>query len=50
MVTQLDEKNKNIKGYRIKSNGQPEYMVLDSSAILKVECLSPREAFNMPFK
>jgi hypothetical protein len=50
MVTQIDEKNKNIKGYRIKSNGQPEYMVLDSSAILKVECLSPREAFNMNFK
>lgn len=49
IVTQLDEKNKNIKGYRIRGNGQAEYMVIDSSMILKVECLTSREVLANPW-
>ncbi|MGL4912363.1 MAG: hypothetical protein ACRC3Y_08015 [Romboutsia sp.] len=49
MVTKIDEKNKNIKGYKLKNNGQPEYMVIDSSVILKVECLSPRDILDNPW-
>lgn len=49
MVTEIDERNKNIKGYRIKNNNQPEYMVIDSSMILKVECLTPRNSSSMPW-
>jgi hypothetical protein len=49
MVTQIDEKNKNIKGYRIRNNKQPEYMVIDTSMILKVECLAPRDGTNIPW-
>lgn len=49
MVTQLDEKNKNIKGYRIRTNKQPEYMVIDTSVILKVECLVPKGDINIPW-
>jgi len=49
MVTQMDEKNKNIKGYRIRNNKQPEYMVIDASMILKVECLAPKDGTNIPW-
>jgi len=49
MVTQMDEKNKNIKGYRIRNNKQPEYMVIDASMILKVECLAPKDGINIPW-
>lgn len=49
LVSDIDEKNKNIKGYRVNNN-QPEYMVIDVSMILKVECINPSTVFpNMPW-
>lgn len=45
LVTDMDKKNKVIKGYKIKDNSKPQYMVLDESLIVDVGCISKK---NMP--
>lgn len=45
VVTDMDKKNKVIKGYQIKNNTTPQYMVLDDSLILDVDCINKK---NMP--
>lgn len=49
LVTSIDEKNKNIKGYKIRNNMQPEYTVIDASVILKVDCLGTNNNPRSPF-
>lgn len=49
LVTNIDEKNNNIKGYRIRSNSIPEYALIDVSLITRVECLTQNSAPNLPW-
>lgn len=49
LVTDIDERNNNIKGYRIRNNSTPEYALLDVSLITRVECLSQSSSPNLPW-
>lgn len=49
LVTKMDSKNKVIKGYRIRQNHSPEYMVLDESLILDIECITKENSPNFPW-
>ena len=49
LVTEIDRKNNNIKGYRIREGRTPEYIVLDASLILNVECLTQANSPNFPW-
>ena len=49
LVIQIDRKNNNIKGYRIRDGRPPEYIVLDVSLILNVECLTKSNSPNFPW-
>ena len=39
----------NIKGYRIRDGKTPEYIALDASLILNVECLTQSNSPNFPW-
>ena len=41
--------NNNIKGYRVREGLTPEYIVLDASLILNVECVTQANSPNFPW-
>ncbi|RDY27903.1 hypothetical protein CHL78_007830 [Romboutsia weinsteinii] len=49
LVTDVDERNNTIKGFRISGNQNPEFIILDASLILRVECLSQGSNPNLPW-
>lgn len=49
LVTDIDERNNNIKGYRIRNSSIPEYALIDVSLITRVECLTQNSAPNLPW-
>lgn len=49
LVTDIDERNNNIKGYRIRNSSIPEYTLIDVSLITRVECLTQNSAPNLPW-
>lgn len=49
LVTEIDRRNNNIKGYRIRDGRPPEYIVLDASLILNIECLTQSNSPNFPW-
>ena len=49
LVTEIDRKNNNVKGYRIRENKSPEYIALDASLIINVECLTQVNSPNFPW-
>ena len=49
LVTEIDRKNNNIKGYKVREGLTPEYIVLDASLILNVECVTQANSPNFPW-
>ena len=49
LVTEIDRKNNNIKGYKVRDGLTPEYIVLDASLILNVECVTQANSPNFPW-
>lgn len=49
LVTDVDERNNTVKGFRIRGNQNPEFVILDASLILRVECLSQSSNPNLPW-
>lgn len=49
LVTNVDERNNTIRGFRIRGNQNPEFVILDASVILRVECLSQSSNPNLPW-
>lgn len=49
LVHSIDKKDKSIKGYKIKSNQAPEYMVISDNTILDVDCITKNNTPNFPW-
>ena len=49
LVTSTDERNNTIRGFRIRGNQNPEFVILDARMILRVECLSQSNNPNLPW-
>lgn len=49
LATSVDKKNKLIKGYRIRANQPPEYIVLDERVVLAVDCITNKNTPNFPW-
>lgn len=49
LVGEIDTKNNIIKGYRIRDRQPPEYIILDTSLILDVECITKNNSPNFPW-
>ena len=49
LVTEVDKKNNNIKGYKIKGEKNTQFSVIDVSLIQKVECLTKDKNPNFPW-
>lgn len=49
LVKSVDKNNKVIKGYRIKNNQPPEYMILSENTVLDVDCITNGNTPDFPW-